>query len=198
MLRAIYEIFDYAPKWVKVCTALLSLVFAILFFAPYIKDLKYLSATHEVVSGPSFIDRAKAAKEYLRYSYRTFMHDGVDSESPPMLRNRAFIKGLDREGGIHLDVYTLEGKKPARGLIADVKIHDKNLALAIINKEANNAVIVDTYQHLDQLYFVVWLNDGSPLNERLILNSAGTPIKTPPTNIVNRLFKEHYRMVAFN
>ncbi len=163
---------------------------------PHIKSLQYLSSSHISTSEPSTFDRIRALKEYARYSYRTFKYDGMDSKNPPLVRNRAEIKGFDKYGLVHLDVYTLKGRMSAKGFIADVDIHDKKLALSIIKKESSGAVVVDTYSIEKELFFVIWLNDGTPLNETLILNSAGRPISTPPTNIVNRLFKEHYRLIA--
>jgi hypothetical protein len=198
MIRAIQDLIDYTPKFVKITVGLGCMVVAVYFVTPYIKELKHLTSSTIASNEPGLLDRARAFKEYLRYSYRSFKYDGLESDSPPLVRNRAVIKGLDKEGVLHLDVYTIQGRKNTKGKIADVHIKDKNLALALIKKESVNAVIVDTYQYSDELFFVVWLGDGTPLNELIILNSAGEPVKTPPTNIVNRLFKEHYKLIAFN
>lgn len=197
MRQAIFDLIDYLPIWIKLLAASLFLLFATFFFTPYVTILQHLSSTHIATNEPTAFDKIRAFKEYVRYSYRAMKYDGIDSETPPLIRNRAALKGFDKDGFIHLDVYTMNGKMSAKGWLADVEIHDKKLALSIIKKESSKAVVVDTYKIDRDLFFVIWLHDGTPLNETLILNSAGKPTTTPPTNIVNSLFKEHYNLIAF-
>lgn len=139
------DLIDYLPLWSKLLAAAVFFLVAAYVAIPHIKSLQYLSSSHISSNEPSTFDRIRALKEYARYSYRTFKYDGIDSDNPPLVRNRAKIKGFDKDGLVHLDVYTLKGRMSAKGLIADVDIHDKKLALSIIKRESSDAVVVDTY-----------------------------------------------------
>lgn len=158
-----------------------------------------LSDEHHIASDdPSWFDRVRAAKEYARYAYRVKKYDEPFAGMETITRKRAFYLGLDEHGQIHLVAYTKDGKVKTQGAIADIKF--KNLAKApkfIAIEISQKSVVVDSYLHNERLHFVIWLPDGTPLNESLILNGIAEPTDTPPTNIVNTLFKQHYKRIAF-
>lgn len=192
------ELAGYLPKWFWLAfSAVIILILTYLAY-PLYESRVTDSRNHINSSYPSFYDKFRAAKQYVRYSYRSFRYDGDSSNNPPIIRNRAMIKGLDKDGRIHLTVYTNKGMIATHGSIADVDIKDLLSANALIKSEAKKAVVVDTYRLGDENHFVIWLEDGTPLNETLITNMIASPIDSPPTNIVNSLFKEHYRTILLS
>jgi hypothetical protein len=199
MFAVVQEFISYTPKKIKF---LVAGVFALIFFylvSGYIYTAYIYSTQHIASSEPAVFDRVRAFKEYIRYQYRSFKYDGTKSSAPPLMRHKAKVLGIDKDGNIHVDVYTLKGKVTAWGRIADVDIAAPLQAMLFIKAEIKSeTLIVDTYTHEGVKHFVLWLSDGTPLNESLIMNKLATPSGTPPTNIVNTLFMTHYKNIAFN
>lgn len=197
MLRAVAsEIYSYIPTYAKFLLAAFILIFTVIFFKDHILLAISVREDHIKSSQPTIIDRLRASKEYMRYSYRSFMYDGHNSESPPIMRHRAVLLGIDKAGSVHLSVYTMNGKTRVTGRIADIELISLNDVSSTIKREVGQkSVVIDTYRVGEINHFVIWLNDGSPLNEVLINLGLATPISTPPTNIVNSVFKNHYKRI---
>jgi hypothetical protein len=199
MASLFYELASYIPRSIRYLLLCMFILTTGFIFREQIFTALSFSKEHIAASDPNVIDRARALKEYIRYTYRSFKYDGEKSKSPPLMRHRALIAGMDSEGNIHLDIYTTKGKVRAWGRIADIEFVDPAAVLTYIKFEVSeHSIAIDTYTHEQQKYFVLWLQDGTPLNEVLILNDLATPSTTPPTNIVNSLFLTHYKKILFN
>ena len=186
----------YVPRWLKFLC--ISFPFLVILYSMQPTLAAILRNTHHIASSdPSAIDRLRASREYLRYSIRKTLYDGPDSENPPLKRYRANILGLDASGRIHLNLYTLQGKVKTSGLIADIVFSDLRAVNALVMEDSEEAVVADIYTLQHESYFVLWLKDGTPINETLILHSLAVPIDTPKTNIDNTLFKRHYERIIF-
>ena len=196
MLGLLSDAFRYTPRWVKLFSVVAMTALFILFCSPYVISIINADVPHIKTESPTVIDKLRASREYVRYTYREFMFDGVNSDTPPIMRHRGIVRGIDKAGFVHLTLYTSEGKRRVRGQLADLKFSNPSLVAEVMAIHADTSpVVADTYAAGDGKHFVVWLKDGTPINEVLIIKGIATPIDTPPTNIVNSLFRNHYREI---
>lgn len=199
MLLSLFELLRYSPSYVRAGLIIISLLLFSVLAKPYVLEAMDLSKTHISSTKPTLVDKVRAFKQYVRYSFRAARYDGDESISNPLTRNRAFVKGVDKDGRIYLDVYTMKGLAKTSGWIADIAYKNSSDVSRYIKAETSNGpVVVDTYTVENEKFFVIWLSDGTPINEALIANGIASPIDTPPTNIVNTLFKNHYKRILFN
>ena len=185
------------PNYVKKTLTVVCCLGVMLLLAPYVKYIVPIELGHINSQSPDVFDKVRALKEYVRYSYRSLMYDGFNSEQVPLSRRRASVLGLDSQGSIFVEALINGEMTRFKGVVADIEINDLRSASHHIKLETKDRfVVLDTYEYGGQKHFVVWLPDGTPLNEILIAKGFARPLEAPPTNIVNSLFKRHYYVIV--
>lgn len=132
------------------------------------------------------------------WGYRYYTHTNAETLLEPARRTAGTLDGMTEEGEVLLRVYADGGIYQIQAVLADLEIRNLIEAATTVNQYQRQRVTVDYYQvqrgDAEEGYVVVWLADGRPLNEVLILNGSAKAMPTPPVNIVNRLMFNYYKM----
>ena len=198
MVGLLTELVMLIPRWLKIVTVVLLALFSVVALTPYaaVAIAGVNAGAHINSTEPSLIDKSRAMRELVRYAFRELVYSPSDATVSPVSRQRGRFIGVDKSGLIHLELYTDKGRVRQSGKIADLDFnHPREIHFFIQQQVDNKFVIVDTYHYLGEVHYVVWLHDGTPVNETLILANLARPTATPPTNIVNTMFRSHYLQI---
>lgn len=75
--------------------------------------------------------------------------------------------------------------------LADIIVSDVFLATTSIGSLKNENVRMDVYKEGNDISAVIWVKQ-TPINLALVESGAATPEKTPPTDIVDKIFAAYY------
>lgn len=145
----------------------------------------------------STFERIDAVINFAKYKTKEMRFDRKPDGIKPIARSRATLYKMKRDGKLTFEVNATEGKKRISGYLADIEFTDLNSAARYVAQHTYAKVSVDYYKIDDEIYVVVWFNDGVPVNEMLIKHGWAKAVDNPPTNIVNRLMAEYYYNKAF-
>lgn len=138
--------------------------------------------------------RLAAGREAIFWTVRAWNHSKNDesTELNPK-REYGYVQSVNRDATINITVVNGAEYVSKRVALADLVVGNPNVLANIVESHKHDSMEFAFYPGAKTAYpyTVIWLNDH-PFNLTLITEGVAVPDRTPPTNIVDRLFASYY------
>ncbi|MBN9424615.1 MAG: hypothetical protein BGO63_15245 [Candidatus Accumulibacter sp. 66-26] len=135
--------------------------------------------------------RMAAGKSAIFWTWRAWRHKSDNAELEPE-RFYGYLESVNRDTTVNITLVRNAKYQSQRITLADLVITDPTGLATIVEAHRHSSMEFAFYPtQTPYPYTVIWL-DNHPFNLTLITEGVALPDRTPPTNIVDRLFATYY------
>ncbi|CAG0975723.1 hypothetical protein RHDC4_01570 [Rhodocyclaceae bacterium] len=137
------------------------------------------------------VARFHAGRQAVFWTYRAWRSDNDSLDLDPT-HVYGFVESVNRDATVNITVVKDKQYQTQRIVLADLVITNPTKLATLIEAHKHDNMEFAFYPtNTEYPYTVIWRNN-EPFNLTLITEGAAIPDRTPPTNIVDRLFAIYY------